>query len=71
MAPLETGTSPIAAEMPKPIARKAQRLVIAPGKVIVALLGVANIASSRSALWPAGIVTDGAVMLVEEAFEEA
>jgi hypothetical protein len=67
VSPLETAASPIAAEMPKPIAWKFQRPVIAAGKVIVELLGVANIASSRSALCPAGIVTDGAVMLVEEA----
>jgi len=42
--------------------------VIEPGKVIGAeLFGIANSASSRSALWPAGTVTDGAVTLVEAA----
>ena len=68
VAPLATDASPIAAEMPQPIAWKFQRPVIAPGKVIGAeLLGIANSASSRSPLWPAGTVTDGAVTLVEEA----
>jgi hypothetical protein len=53
--------------MPKPMAWKFQRPETAPGKVIAALLAVANTASRRSALCPAGMVIDGAVILVEEA----
>ncbi len=59
--------SPIAAEMPYPVARKFQRLVSAPGRVIVLLLGIANSASSRSLLFPAGLLSEGAVTLVEDA----
>lgn len=59
--------SPIAAEIPKPVARKFQRLMSAPGSVIVLLSGIANNASSQSLVSPAGILIEGAVTLVEDA----
>jgi hypothetical protein len=67
VAPLGVVASPIAAEIPKPVARKFQRLVSAAGSVIVLLSGIANSASNRSLLSPAGILIDGAVTLVEDA----
>jgi hypothetical protein len=42
--------------------------VSAAGKVIALLSGIANSASNRSLLSPAGILIEGAVTLVEEAF---
>jgi hypothetical protein len=59
--------SPIAADIPNPVARKFQRPVIAPGNVIAVLLGIAKSASNRSLLFPAGMLIDGAVTLVEDA----
>lgn len=59
--------SPIAAEIPKPVARKFQRRVSDAGSVIALLSGIANSASNRSLLSPAGILIDGAVMLVDDA----
>jgi hypothetical protein len=60
--------SPIPAEIPKPVARKLHRRVSAAGKVIALLSGIANNASNRSPLSPAGMFIDGAVTLVEDAF---
>jgi hypothetical protein len=68
VAPPGVVVSPIAAEIPKPVARKFQRLVSAAGSVIVLLSGIANSASNRSLLSAAGILIDGAVTLVEDAF---
>jgi hypothetical protein len=68
VAPPGVVVSPIAAEIPKPVARKFQRLVSAPGSVIALLSGIANNASRRSLVSPAGILMEGAVTLVEDAF---
>jgi hypothetical protein len=51
--------------MPNPVARKLQRWVIPLGTVTGELLAIEYSASSRSLLSPAGIVTEGAVRLVE------